>query len=77
MYLNPLHFILNLFLLFQWYPWNSGNVLSRLCQSCWDYWKKYGGLKSKNDGSMDDAKKKVVAEDEEKVSDLSNRSLHK
>ncbi|KAM7361284.1 metastasis associated 1-like isoform 2-T2 [Cochliomyia hominivorax] len=61
----------------QWYPWNSGNVLSRLCQTCWDYWKKYGGLKSKNDGSMDDSKKKVSVDDDEKVSDLSNRSLHK
>ncbi|XP_065371755.1 metastasis-associated protein MTA3 isoform X4 [Calliphora vicina] len=62
----------------QWYPWNSGNLLTRLCQTCWDYWRKYGGLKSKNDGSIvDDTKKKVVAEEEEKVSDFSNRSLHK
>ncbi|XP_037805627.1 metastasis-associated protein MTA3 isoform X2 [Lucilia sericata] len=61
----------------QWYPWNSGNVLTRLCQTCWDYWKKYGGLKSKNDGSIEDSKKKVIADEEEKVSDLSNRSLHK
>lgn len=52
-------------------------MLSRLCQTCWDYWKKYGGLKSKNDGSIDEIKKKVVVDEDDKVSDLSNRSLHK
>ncbi|XP_075147432.1 metastasis associated 1-like isoform X2 [Haematobia irritans] len=57
----------------QWYPWTNG----RLCQSCWDYWKKYGGLKSKNDGSMDENKKKMPDQDEEKLSDLSNRQMHK
>lgn len=60
---------------FQWYPWTTGHVLSRLCQNCWDYWKKYGGLKCKNDGNDD--KKKLADQDDDKVSDLSNRQLHK
>uniref|UniRef100_T1PJC7 BAH domain protein n=1 Tax=Musca domestica TaxID=7370 RepID=T1PJC7_MUSDO len=59
----------------QWYPWTTGHVLSRLCQNCWDYWKKYGGLKCKNDGNDD--KKKLADQDDDKVSDLSNRQLHK
>ncbi|XP_061389032.1 metastasis-associated protein MTA3 isoform X1 [Musca vetustissima] len=59
----------------QWYPWTSGHVLGRLCQSCWDYWKKYGGLKCKNDGTED--KKKLADQEDDKVSDLSNRQLHK
>lgn len=29
----------------QWYAWGPSNMQCRLCQSCWTYWKKYGGLK--------------------------------
>ncbi|RWS16296.1 metastasis-associated protein MTA3-like protein [Dinothrombium tinctorium] len=29
----------------QWYPWGPAHMQCRLCQSCWMYWKKFGGLK--------------------------------
>lgn len=29
----------------QWYAWGPSQMQCRLCQSCWTYWKKYGGLK--------------------------------
>lgn len=30
----------------QWYAWGpAAHVQCRLCQSCWSYWKKFGGLK--------------------------------
>lgn len=29
----------------QWYAWGLPQMQYRLCQSCWTYWKKYGGLK--------------------------------
>lgn len=30
---------------YQWYNWGPLQVGSRLCASCWNYWKKCGGLK--------------------------------
>ncbi|XP_061073266.1 metastasis-associated protein MTA1-like isoform X2 [Conger conger] len=30
---------------YQWYSWGPTNMQCRLCTSCWNYWKKYGGLK--------------------------------
>ncbi|XP_049877852.1 metastasis-associated protein MTA3 [Pectinophora gossypiella] len=32
----------------QWYAWGPQHLQYRLCGSCWQYWKKYGGLKNKN-----------------------------
>ncbi|XP_045483223.1 metastasis-associated protein MTA3 [Harmonia axyridis] len=29
----------------QWYAWGPSHMHCRLCQNCWSYWKKYGGLK--------------------------------
>lgn len=29
----------------QWYSWGPSHMSCRLCQSCWNYWKRYGGLK--------------------------------
>lgn len=29
----------------QWYAWGPTHMQCRLCQTCWTYWKKYGGLK--------------------------------
>jgi metastasis-associated protein MTA len=28
-----------------WYTWGPSHLTCRLCQNCWNYWKKYGGLK--------------------------------
>ncbi|XP_060805171.1 metastasis-associated protein MTA3 isoform X1 [Amyelois transitella] len=30
----------------QWYSWGPEHLQYRLCGSCWQYWKKYGGLKT-------------------------------
>ncbi|BFZ12139.1 hypothetical protein BsWGS_15178 [Bradybaena similaris] len=29
----------------QWYSWGPVHLQCRLCSNCWNYWKKYGGLK--------------------------------
>nr|XP_018904190.1 PREDICTED: metastasis-associated protein MTA3 isoform X1 [Bemisia tabaci] len=29
----------------QWYSWGPVNMQCKLCQNCWHYWKKFGGLK--------------------------------
>ncbi|XP_055587456.1 metastasis-associated protein MTA1 isoform X2 [Uranotaenia lowii] len=29
----------------QWYTWGPTHMSCRLCQTCWTYWKRYGGLK--------------------------------
>ncbi|XP_066967888.1 metastasis-associated protein MTA1 isoform X11 [Macrobrachium rosenbergii] len=29
----------------QWYAWGPSHLQCRLCNSCWQYWKKFGGLK--------------------------------
>ncbi|XP_068152228.1 metastasis-associated protein MTA3 isoform X1 [Drosophila tropicalis] len=85
----------------QWNTVNSGHLTCRLCQNCWDYWRKYGSMKSANKGDINDgeAKKKgalpvattptptaaaattptavVDLNDEDKISDLTNRQLHR
>ncbi|XP_037896690.1 metastasis-associated protein MTA3 isoform X2 [Glossina fuscipes] len=63
----------------QWFPWSNGHLLGRLCQICWDYWKKYAGLKNGNKQEMSqmDESKRKPGDDDEKVSDLSSRQLHK
>ncbi|ALC47524.1 MTA1-like [Drosophila busckii] len=78
----------------QWNSFSNGHMPSRLCQSCWDYWRKYGSMKSAHKGDTNDvaeAKKKaalsaspaltasavVDLNDDDKVSDLSNRQLHR
>lgn len=59
-----------------------------MCQLCWSYWKKYGGLKIASrlaENEIDATKKKVtiVTNDVESISDggnnndLTNRSPHK
>ncbi|XP_077299742.1 metastasis associated 1-like [Arctopsyche grandis] len=30
----------------QWYAWGPSHMQCRICSSCWQYWKKYGGLKN-------------------------------
>lgn len=29
----------------QWYTWGPSHLNCRVCYNCWQYWKKYGGLK--------------------------------
>ncbi|XP_017130748.1 metastasis-associated protein MTA3 isoform X2 [Drosophila elegans] len=89
----------------QWNSVNSGHSTCRLCQTCWEYWRKYGSMKSatKGDGGDSEAKKKASAaattptatsagagsgpvttpttvvdlNDDDKISDLTNRQLHR
>ncbi|XP_017104626.2 metastasis-associated protein MTA3 isoform X2 [Drosophila bipectinata] len=85
----------------QWNSVSSGHSTCRLCQSCWEYWRRYGSMKSatKGDGSDADSKKKgsttattptsagagsggmpttvVDLNDDDKISDLTNRQLHR
>lgn len=76
----------------KWYAWGPTHLSCRLCQTCWSYWKKYGGLKVASrlaDNEVDSTKKKAVTivnavtNDVEAISDggnnndLSNRSPHK
>ncbi|SPP87922.1 metastasis-associated protein MTA3 isoform X3 [Drosophila guanche] len=85
----------------QWNSFSTGHITSRLCQSCWEYWRRYGSMKSANKGDASgdsDAKKKASAattptataaasattptavvdlNDDEKISDLTNRQLHR
>ena len=42
----------------QWYAWGPAHVQCRLCQGCWTYWKKFGGLKY---ASRLDAEKALAA----------------
>uniref|UniRef100_A0A1I8HDX8 Metastasis-associated protein MTA3 n=1 Tax=Macrostomum lignano TaxID=282301 RepID=A0A1I8HDX8_9PLAT len=30
----------------QWFAWGPPHLSCRLCSSCWNYWKRYGGLKN-------------------------------
>lgn len=42
----------------QWYAFTQNSPNGRLCQFCWNYWKKYGGLKaSQRDPELDSKKK--------------------
>jgi metastasis-associated protein MTA len=59
-----------------WYTWGPSHLTCRLCQTCWNYWKKYGGLKTasrlaENDVTIDAAsipqkKRPVDLEEEER-----------
>ncbi|KAG7200117.1 hypothetical protein KM043_000559 [Ampulex compressa] len=51
----------------QWYAWGPPHMQCRLCQSCWMYWKKYGGLKvpSRIDDVDLDKKRSGTGSDEE------------
>lgn len=63
----------------QWYTWGPSHLNCRLCQSCWNYWKKYGGLKvaSRLADNDVDALKKRPAEIEEEDDRLAHRQSHK
>lgn len=50
----------------QWYAWGPSHMQCRLCQNCWHYWKKYGGLKIPTrfgDGEFENGAKKKSGSD--------------
>lgn len=71
----------------QWYAWGPTHLNCRLCQTCWNYWKKYGGLKVASrlaENDVDSKKKVAVVPNDVEVipdsgnnNDLSSRSPHK
>ncbi|XP_030239329.1 metastasis-associated protein MTA3 isoform X1 [Drosophila navojoa] len=83
-----------------WNSFTNGHLPCRLCQSCWEYWRKYGSMKSAHKVEANDGESKKKAaiaaatpvaalaatgatttvvdlNDDDKVSDLSNRQLHR
>lgn len=51
-----------------WYSWGPAHMTCRLCQTCWNYWKKYGGLKTASrlaDNENDALKKRTSSEIDE------------
>lgn len=51
-----------------WYSWGPSHLSCRLCQTCWNYWKKYGGLKTASrlaENDVDVVKKRPVENCEE------------
>jgi metastasis-associated protein MTA len=63
----------------QWYSWGPAQMNYRLCQTCWSYWKKYGGLKNAsrlNENDIDCAIKKRPNEFDEDDR-LAHRQTHK
>ncbi|KAK9712334.1 ELM2 domain [Popillia japonica] len=63
----------------QWYAWGPSHMQCRLCQSCWQYWKRYGGLKAPtkfgdNEFDITAAKKKSGSDvDEDRIASLPHR----
>ncbi|XP_055373771.1 metastasis-associated protein MTA3 [Condylostylus longicornis] len=61
----------------QWYPWGPQHMNFRLCQNCWNYWKKYAGLHAPtrvSDSETESQKKRPVVDlEEDKLNDLSNK----
>jgi metastasis-associated protein MTA len=66
-----------------WYTWGPSHLTCRLCQACWNYWKKYGGLKTASrlaDNDVDALKKRPVdnnVEDEERLAAAHRQSSNK
>jgi metastasis-associated protein MTA len=65
-----------------WYTWGPSHLSCRLCQTCWNYWKKYGGLKTASrlaDNDVDAMKKRPVenVDEEERISSAHRQSSNK
>merc|ERR1711957_1161855 len=58
-----------------WYTWGPSTLTCRLCDNCWDYWKKYGGLKmpqTQRIELMAKQQKKLPGQNDEKKGSLRN-----
>ena len=52
----------------------------RLCQNCWNYYRKYAGLQSPtrlNDTEIELKKRPIIELDDDKSNDLTNKQQHK
>lgn len=65
----------------QWYFWGPQHLNCRLCQTCWNYWKKYGGLKIASrvvaENDVDALKKRPSVELDPEEERLAHRQNHK
>ncbi|XP_017781721.1 PREDICTED: metastasis-associated protein MTA3 isoform X2 [Nicrophorus vespilloides] len=65
----------------QWYAWGPTHLQCRLCQTCWQYWKRYGGLKIPSrygECEFDAVKKKSGSDGEEdKISSAPSHRPHR
>ncbi|XP_075222667.1 metastasis associated 1-like isoform X2 [Lycorma delicatula] len=66
----------------QWYSWGPSHMMCKLCSNCWQYWKKYGGLKVPTrigDNEMDVTKKKSgsISDEERAPSGLTSHRPHR
>ncbi|KHJ83578.1 hypothetical protein OESDEN_16722, partial [Oesophagostomum dentatum] len=50
-----------------WHAWGPTNMQLRLCQDCWWYWKKYGGLKERHKHEVFDV---IASNNEDADSDV-------
>ncbi|XP_019870443.2 metastasis-associated protein MTA3 isoform X1 [Aethina tumida] len=65
----------------QWYAWGPTQMQCRLCQNCWQYWKKYGGIKNPSrfpdgdfeNGSSSGKKKSGSDVEDERLGPMSHR----
>ncbi|XP_044011912.1 metastasis-associated protein MTA3 isoform X2 [Aphidius gifuensis] len=58
----------------QWYSWGPSHMSCRLCQICWTYWKKYGGLKSPSridDNDLERKNNKTVINSDDEIKNIS------
>lgn len=65
-----------------WYTWGPSHLTCRLCQTCWNYWKKYGGLKTASrlaENDVEALKKRPVenVEEEERLTSVHRQSSNK
>uniref|UniRef100_A0A1B6FNZ1 Metastasis-associated protein MTA3 n=1 Tax=Cuerna arida TaxID=1464854 RepID=A0A1B6FNZ1_9HEMI len=66
----------------QWFAWGPSHMQCKVCQTCWQYWKKYGGLKVPSrigDSEMDVAKKKSgsISDEERTPSSMTSHRPHR
>lgn len=63
----------------QWYAWGPSHLNCRLCTTCWQFWKKYGGIKVPSRLSETDMefKKRPIPEivEDERLTDMTNRQI--
>ncbi|RZF33886.1 hypothetical protein LSTR_LSTR009910 [Laodelphax striatellus] len=66
----------------QWYSWGPNHMMCKLCHNCWQYWKKYGGLKVPTrigDSEIEVVKKKSgsISDEERAPSNLTSHRPHR
>ncbi|KAL8589761.1 hypothetical protein ACOMHN_027269 [Nucella lapillus] len=58
----------------QWYSWGPAHMQCRLCSVCWNYWKRYGGLKMP---TRYDGERPAPAQRQERVAHMNSMRTQK